>query len=122
VNNLAATRGVLVLVEGQWSDDGDAYTLEGVSRPTPTSAPVVTTLVPDTVVHTAAPLDVLVQGAGFMRDDRVVFGGATPPTSYHSDDELAVRLNPADWAPGTLDVLVGWSSRGPSNAVPFTVT
>jgi hypothetical protein len=118
----SATRGVLVISDDEWVDDGDAYTLEGVSRPTPTSAPTVTSLLPATAVSGDPPLDVLVKGTGFVHGDRVVFGGSTPPTSYHSDDELAVRFDPADWQPGVLAVLVGWSSRGPSNAVDFTVT
>lgn len=120
--DLADTRGVLVVVDDGWVDDGDAYTLEGVSRPAPTAAPTVTSLVPDTAVHTDPPLDVLVKGTGFVLGDRVVFGGSTPPTSYHDDTELQVRLDPSRWQAGTLDVLVGWSSRGPSNALPFTVT
>jgi IPT/TIG domain len=118
----ATDDGVLVLAPEQYVSDGDAYTLEGVTRPVPTTASTITTLVPDTAATSDPPLDVLVQGSDFVHGDRVVFGGATPPTSYHTDSELAVRVNPADWSAGALSVLVGYSTRGPSNAVPFTIT
>jgi hypothetical protein len=118
----ATDAGVLVLAPDQWTSDGDAFTLDGVSRPAPTTAPTVTTLVPATAQTGDAPLEVLVQGSGFAYGDRVVFGGATPPTSFHSDGELAVQVDPSRWSAGTLQVLVGWSSRGPSNALPFTLT
>lgn len=118
----SATRGVIVLVDDEWNDDGDAYTVAGVSRPEPTTPPVVSALVPDTAAHTDAPLDVLVQGSDFVHGDRVLFGGASPPTSYHDDTELAVRIDPTDWSAGSLDVRIGYSSRGPSNALPFAIT
>jgi hypothetical protein len=122
VIDLADTRGVIVVVDDQWRDDGDAYTLTGASRPAPTDAPVVTALVPSTLSVTDPETDVLVQGSGFVLGDRVVFGGATPPTGYHDDTELAIRVSPKGWLPGVVDVGVGYSTRGPSNALPFTVT
>lgn len=118
----AQQRGVAVLDPDSYTDDGDAYTLAGVSRPTPTQAPTVTALVPATAKVTDAPLEVLVQGTGFVHGDRVSFGGATPPTSYHSDKELAVRINPAQWSAGAVNVMVAYSTRGPSNTSPFTFT
>lgn len=118
----ALDMGVAVLDPASWTDDGDAYTIVGVSRPVPTTAPVVTALVPATLATDDPPTEVLVQGSDFMREDRVVFGGATPPTSFHSDTELAVYVTPAQWSAGVVAVLVGWSSRGPSDAVDFTWT
>lgn len=114
--------GVAVLDPTSWSDDGDAYTLLGVSRPVPTTAPVVNACAPATLAQDDPAQEVLVQGSGFMREDRVVFGGATPPTGYHTDTELAVWVDPSKWQPGTLDVLVGWSTRGPSNRTTFDIT
>lgn len=118
----AQAAGVAVLDPDTYTSDGDAYTVEGVSRPVPTDAPTVTALVPDTAAVTDAPLTVKVQGTGFMRQDRVVFGGATPPTSYITDTEMSVHVDPAQWQAGVVQVLVGWSSRGPSNGLPFTFT
>jgi hypothetical protein len=113
--------GVLIVGPG-YTEDGDAYTLEGVSRPVPTVAPAITALNPATIAHTAPKTVVTITGTGFMRSDRVVFGGATPPTNFHSDTELAVEFDPSKWSPGDLSVLIGWSSRGPSNVSTFTVT
>lgn len=118
----ATDAGRIVLVPEQYADDGDAYTLAGVTRPVPTTAPVVTALVPSTLATTDAPTMVLVQGSDFVLGDRVVFGGLTPSTSYHDDSELAVIVDPSDWSAGAVNVLVGYSSRGPSNALPFTFT
>jgi hypothetical protein len=117
----AVTKGVAVLDPASWTDDGDAYTVQGVSRPVPTSAPVLGALVPSTLATDAPAQDVLVQGSGFVRGDRVVFGGATPPTSFHSDTELAVRADPSAWQAGVIQVSVH-GSRGPSDAVDFTWT
>lgn len=118
----AVAQGVLVTREDGWADDGDAYTLAGVARPVPTDAPVVTAVAPATAAVIDAPLDVIVTGTGFTRECRVVFGGATPPTSFHSDTELQVRVDPADWSAGVVQVGVGFSDRGPSDTVPFTFT
>jgi hypothetical protein len=118
----AQAKGVAVLDPSSWHDDGDAYTLAGVSRPAPTGPPAVTGTTPSTFAHTAPPTELLVQGSDFTPDCRVSFGGATPPTSFHDDTELAIQVNPGDWSAGTFQVMVAYSSRGPSNAVPFTVT
>jgi|SRR4051812_43273128 hypothetical protein len=117
----AQAAGVLVGRDG-YADDGDAYTLAGVSRPVPTSSPTITALTPATFAHTDPPTTVTITGTGFVHGDRVVFGGATPATNYHDDTELEVRVNPADWQPGDLSVLIAWSTRGPSAPVTFTVT
>jgi hypothetical protein len=117
----ACAAGVAVLDPDSWSDDGDAYTVQGVSRP-PAGAPTIGALVPATLAVTDPPQELLVQGSDFAREDRVMFGGATPPTSFHSDTELAIRVDPGQWSAGTVQVLVAYSSRGPSNAAPFTLT
>jgi hypothetical protein len=118
----AQAQGVAVLYGKGYTSDGDAYTLAGVSRPVPTTPPVVTALNPNTLPVTAPATAVLINGSDFTRDCRVSFGGATPPTSFHSDTELEVTINPADWSAGIVQVLVAWSDRGPSNAVDFTFT
>lgn len=118
----AVARGVLVVLPGTYASDGDAYTVQGVSRPVPTGPPVVSSLAPDTAAVTDPPMAVLITGSDFTRECRVSFGGATPPTSFHSDTELEVEINPADWSAGVIQVLVAWSDRGPSDAVPFTFT
>jgi hypothetical protein len=117
----AVAEGRLVLEPDQFTDDGDAYTLAGVSRP-PAGTPVVSTLSPNTLATSDPPSEVLVQGSDFAPGDRVVFGGSTPPTSFHSDTELAVQVDPADWSAGVVQVLVGYTTRGPSNELPFTFT
>jgi hypothetical protein len=117
----AQARGVAVLDPGSWSDDGDAYTLAGVSRPAP-GAPTVASLSPATLAVTAKPQEIAVTGTDFARGDRLSFGGATPPTNFHSDTELAVWIDPARWQAGQVGVLVAYSTRGPSNSVPFTFT
>jgi hypothetical protein len=114
--------GVAVLDPASWSSDGDAYTLAGVSRPVPAGAPQVSALDPATLAVSDEPQQVLVMGSDFTRDCRVSFGGATPPTSFHTDTELAVRVNPGDWQPGTIAVRVAYSSRGPSDAQDFVWT
>lgn len=119
--DLGTTEGRIVVPNTGYSDDGDAYTLGGVTRPPP-GTPTITSLNPNTAVHTDAPLRVTITGTDFARADRVMFGGATPPTQFRTDTELAVDVDPRQWQPGTLTVLVAVSSRGPSNAVDFTVT
>jgi hypothetical protein len=115
----AVTKGVAVLDPASWTDDGDAYTVQGVSRPVPTSAPVLGALVPSTLATDAPAQDVLVQGSGFVRGDRVVFGGSTPPTSFHSDTELAVRIRPQRLAGGRPSRLGARLHAGPSDPLDF---
>lgn len=119
--DLGTSAGRIVIDADAPPLDGDAFTLDGVVRPEP-GTPVIDALVPDTCAADDDPLRVVINGSDFAYGDRVVFGGATPPTEFVSDDELAVVIDPADWSAGALTVLVGWSSRGPSNAVTFTVT
>lgn len=119
--DLGVGAGRIVVPNTGYSDDGDAYTLKGVTRPPP-GKPTITSLTPNTAVHTAQPLTVKITGTNFARTDRVSIGGATPPTQFHSDKELAVDLDPRQWSAGALNVLVAYGTRGPSNALPFTVT
>ena len=120
--DLGTGEGRIVIDADAPTLDGDAYTLAGVSRPVPTVPPAITALTPNSVAHTADPLRVVVSGSDFMHGDVVMFGGATYPTEFVSDDELAIEIDPGDWSPGVLKVFVVWSSRGPSNTVDFTVT
>lgn len=117
----ALEMGVAVM-DGGWTDDGDAYTVQGVSRPAPTGAPVLSSLAPSTLPVDDPPTLLVLTGSGFTREDcRVVFGGAGPPTSFHTGTELAAAINPPDWSAGTIKVQV-WSDRGPSAALDFTWT
>jgi len=113
--------GVLIVGPG-YTEDGDAYTLEGVCRPVPTTAPVIAGVAPATFAHTDPPTTLVVTGTGFMRADRIMFGGATPPTNFHSDTELSFEVKPSQWSAGTVGVAIAWSSRGPSNIVDFVIT
>ena len=115
-------RGVAVLDPNSWTSDGDAYTVQGVSRPKPTAAPTVGALIPNTAKITDAPVTVRITGTGFVLGDRVVFGGATPPTSYVTDTEVRVRIDPKQWKAGVVQAMVGYTTRGPSNSLPFTWT
>lgn len=115
-------RGVAVLDPSSWTDDGDAYTVRGVSRPTPTQPPTITDMTPDSLPASDPPTTVRIIGTDFVHGDRVSFGGATPPTSFLSDSELEVPVNPADWSRGEIDVQIAYTSRGPSNTMRFDFT
>jgi hypothetical protein len=123
----ATSAGVLVLTPDQWAGDGDAYTVKGASRATPTTPPTVASVTPNTIKAGkpptgGAPFTLHVTGTKFVHGDRVSFGGATPPTSYVSDTELTVPVDPSHWQAGQVGVMVAYSTRGPSGSVPFTFT
>lgn len=119
--DLGVGEGRIVIPNTGYRDDGDAYTVQGVSRPAP-GTPNITALTPATIAHTAQPLTVKITGTNFALGDVVTFGGASPPTQFHNDKELAVNIDPRKWSAGQLDVQVAMSTRGPSNRVQFAVT
>jgi hypothetical protein len=118
----AVADGVLVVDPHGYSSDGDAYTLESVVRPPPTGPPVLSTLTPSSVAIASLPSDVTIDGSGFTRDCRVLFGGATPLTQYVSESQLRVRIDPGPWSAGAVDIAVTDGKRGVSNALPLTLT
>jgi hypothetical protein len=118
----AVQAGVLVVEPDGFSSDGDAYTLEGVSRPAPTGPPTLTTLNPASVAIASLPRNVDITGSGFTRECKVLFGVASPVTQYVSDKTLRFRLDPASWQPGAVNVVVNSGDRGASNALPLTLT
>lgn len=119
----AQAAGVAVLDPAGWSDDGDAYTLAGVSRPPPAGRPELTTLVPNTMVVGGPDVTLHCQGTGFVRACRIVFAGRPERTDFTDDTDVSTHITSALWgAPDTVQVQVFDPARGASAALPFTFT
>jgi hypothetical protein len=114
--------GVAVL-DRSYTSDGDAYTVQGVSRPVPTGPPVLGSLSPATWKLGDPSVAVHALGSGFTRDCRVVFAGQAEPTDFHSDTDLSTFLNAAAWhGADTVQVSVHAPGRGDSAELPFSIT
>lgn len=71
----------------------------------PVDAPVITSLVPDTVVLGAPSFTVRVLGTGFVADSVIVWNGSDEPTTYVSDTEVTTGVN-MDTASAAVSVSV----------------
>jgi hypothetical protein len=119
----AQARGVAVLDPSSYQDDGDFYTLEGVSRPVPTGPPVLSALNPDTMPAAGPDVTLDCQGSGFSPDTVIAFGGRAERTDHVDDQHVKTGIRGGGmWAPGTVQVAVASEGRGSSQSLPFTFT
>jgi IPT/TIG domain-containing protein len=119
----AQAKGVLVVPGMGWTDDGDAYTVKGVSRPVPTGRPVLTSIVPETLPVDPPDIFLTCIGTGFTRDCYIRFAGQSERTDFINDTELRTVIKGEYWqAPATVAVTVYSEDRGSSDALPFIFT
>lgn len=119
----AQAKGVAVLDAASYSSDGDAYTIQGATKPVPTGRPVLSSLGPATMVASGPSKTVVCTGSGFTRDCRIVFAGRVERTDFITDTQLSTVITGGGmWAAGTQPVQVAAEGRGSSQAQTFTFT
>ena len=119
----ATLAGVLPLNDqGGYSSDGDAYTLQGVSRPVPTGKPVLTSVEPTEFVIGSPSVALHAKGTGFTRDCFIAFAGQAERTDFHSDTDVSTFIDSKLWnGPDTVMVSVVSQSRGGSTPIEFDI-
>jgi hypothetical protein len=101
---LGTSDGVLVIDNEAPSHDGDAYTLEGVSRPAPTRPADAHGDLPVDVRDRRRPTRGCITGTGFTRECASCSRARVERTTYVSDESSRRGLNPASWQPRAVDV------------------
>lgn len=118
----ATDAGVLVIADGDYTSDGDAYTLAGVSRPSPTGKPVLTSLNPTQYQIGSPSVTLHCIGSGFDRDCVIAFAGHAERTDFHNDTDVSTLIDSQYWtAADTVRVAVVSEARGGSAAIDFAI-
>jgi hypothetical protein len=93
---------------------------------TPAAAPVVSTLTPNTAVHGAEPITVIINGTGFSLWSSVITGGSGSPwdntAKFESPTQMTVVIDPRGAVPGGISVAVVDHSVMSNTNVLFTFT
>lgn len=98
-----------------------------VAGDTPPAAPVVTSLSPNTAVHGAQPVSVIITGTGFTRGSRVISGGGVgspwdASAQYLSPTQLSFVIDPRGAIAGAITVAVEDHGVLSNTTVSFTFT
>lgn len=118
----ATAQGVWVQAVGGYTSDGDAYTIEGVTRPAPTGKPVLTSVTPTEFVIGSPSVTLHCHGTGFSRDCFIAFAGQQERTDFHDDTDVSTLIDTAHWTgPDVVKVSVVSQARGGSTPQDFAI-
>lgn len=95
----------------------------GANANNPPSAPVLSTLAPNTILHGGTGFDMTITGTGFTQGSKISFGTAVGDAVWISTTQLLMHVGAAAYAnAGTVQVTVMTRTGQSSNALPFTIT
>jgi hypothetical protein len=118
----ATDAGVLVIDPTQYTSDGDAYTVEGVSRPPATGKPVLDSLNPAQYQIGSPSVTLHCLGSGFDRECIIAFAGVPERTDFHDDTDISTLIDSRYWtSPDTVEVRVVNPARGGSQLLDFAI-